>query len=200
MILEVDQQFPQPGIVEHAIEVIKERHGLIVYPTDTIYGLGCDIRDKAAIDKLNSLKQRPDSKNYSIMCKDVAQIHKYAKVSTVQDKILTEFLPGAFTFILNASENVPTSLISENGTIGVRVPRNRLCRALIKELGRPLITTSFNLSDQPVFTNIESVSKEILEQIDVVLDADTLGTESSTIVDLTGPEPKIIRQGKGIFK
>jgi tRNA threonylcarbamoyl adenosine modification protein (Sua5/YciO/YrdC/YwlC family) len=199
MLLEVDLHFPQPGIVEHAIEVIKERHGLIVFPTDTIYGIGCDIKDTVAIAKLDAFKQRSDSKNYSIIVKDLAQLNQYTKVDEKQAKVLKEFLPGAFTLILKASEKVPTYLLGPNGTIGIRLPRNRLCRALVKELGRPLITTSFNLSGQEVYTDPELVPEEILNQIDVVLDAENLGTKPSTLIDLTGDEPVILRQGKGIF-
>lgn len=198
MILEIDSHFPQPGIIEHAIEIIKETHGLIVYPTDTVYGLGCDIKDKLAVEKLIKLKGRETSKQFSILVKDLKQLKEYALVNKAQDKILTEYLPGAFTFILKASRKVPEYLLTGEA-VGIRIPRSRLCKALVEELGHPIITTSLNLSGEPVITDPQEIPAELAGQIDVILDADVLGSEPSTVVDLSGDSPKILRQGKGKF-
>lgn len=204
LILEVDQHFPQPGIVEHAIEHLKDTHGLIVYPTDTVYGVGCDIHDVVAFKKLEKIKgvrgKNSNGKNYSILVKDFAQLKKYTIITPSQEKILKEYLPGPFTFILKASPHVPKYLVSQKGTLGVRIPRNRLCKALIKELKNPLITTSFNFTGEPVVTNPAKAPKKLIASVDVLLDADELGATSSTVVDLAQKKPIILRQGVGVFK
>ncbi len=205
LVLEVDQHFPQPGIVEHAIEYLKETNGLIVYPTDTVYGVGCDIYDTRAFAKLEKIKgvrgkKGVQEKNFSLLFKNISQLKEYGDITRSQEKILREYLPGPFTFIIKASKKTPSYLVSKKGTIGVRIPRNRLCKALVKELGKPLITTSFNFSGEPVVTNPSKASKKLIASVSVLLDADELGSIASTVIDITGEKPHIIRQGVGIFK
>jgi tRNA threonylcarbamoyl adenosine modification protein (Sua5/YciO/YrdC/YwlC family) len=197
VILEVDSHFPQPGIVEHAIEILKESNGLIAYPTDTIYGLGCDAHNPKAVDALIKLKGDRTGKNFSILVDTLTMLEKYAVINDAQRKILKEHLPGPFTFVLHASKKTPAYLVSEKGTIGIRIPRNRLCRALVKELGKPLITTSLNFSGKPVVTDPEKMPKKLKEGIAVILDAEKIEGLGSTVVDLTGKKPKILRKGQG---
>jgi len=197
LVLEVDQHFPQPGVVEHAVEELQKTGGLIVFPTDTIYGVGCDITHINAIEKLNSLKGDRNGKNYSILVKDFKQLREYAVITKSQENILKEHLPGPFTFVLKASKKVPKYLISNQGTVGIRIPRNRLCKALITKLKKPLIGTSLNKSREDIVTNPEKIPKKLLKYLDVVLDANVLGATSSTVVDLTTKQPVILRQGVG---
>lgn len=199
MILEVDPNFPQPGIIEHALEILDENHGVLVYPTDTIYGLGCNIFDKQAVEKVSKIKNRPSEKNYSIIVSDLKMLKQYAIVNSTQEKVLIKHLPGAFTFILMASKKLPRYLVSEQGTVGIRIPRNRLCTELVKALKKPIITTSFNNSGEGVVTDPSKESKLLQNKIDVILDAGELGDIGSTIVDLTGKKPTVIRQGLGKF-
>lgn len=199
MILEVDQNFPQPGIIEHALEILGEDHGVLVYPTDTVYGLGCNIFDKQAFDKIGKIKNRPEEKNYSIIVSDLKMLKQYAIINSTQEKILNKYLPGAFTFILKASKKLPKYLVSEQGTVGIRVPRNRLCIELVKALKKPIITTSFNPSGKDVVTDPSKAPKLLQNKVDVILDAGEIGSISSTIIDLTGKKPAIIRQGLGKF-
>ncbi len=204
LILEVDQHFPQPGIVEHALEIIKDTHGLIVYPTDTVYGVGCDATDPVALAKLEELRgKRTGSeaqKSFSMMVADLKMLERYAALTNEQRAILKEYLPGPFTFILKSSSKAPVALVSAHGTIGIRIPRNRLCKALVKGLKKPLITTSFNLPGEPVVTNPTEAPQALRDAVDVILDAETLATTASTVVDLTQTPPQILRQGAGIFK
>ncbi len=204
LILEVDQHFPQPGIVEHALEVITNTHGLIVYPTDTVYGVGCDATDSLALEKLEALRgKRTGSdaqKSFSIMVADIQMLERYTDITDEQRAILKEYLPGPFTFILKASSKAPAALVSAHGTIGIRIPRNRLCKALVKGLKKPIITTSFNLPGEPVITNPTKAPQALRDAVDVILDAETLATTASTVVDLTQTPPQILRQGAGQFK
>lgn len=199
MILEVDQNFPQPGIIEHALEILGESHGVLVYPTDTVYGLGCNIFDKQAIEKIDKIKNRLEEKNYSIIVSDLKMLKQYAVVNSSQEKILNKYLPGLFTFILKASKKLPKHLISEKGTVAIRIPRNRLCIELVKALKKPIITTSFNPSGEGVVTDPSKAPKPLQNKIDVILDAGELGSIGSTIINLTGKKPVIIRQGLGNF-
>jgi len=200
MILEVDQNFPQPGIIEHALELIKEGHGIFVYPTDTIYGLGCDIFDKRAFEKLVMAKNRPQDKKFSIIVSDLKMLRQYAVITKKQETLLKKYLPGPVTFILKASDKLPKYLTNEFGTVGIRIPRNRLSIELVKALNHPIITTSFNLGGAPVITDPSKTPKVLQKLIDVILDAGEIGDLGSTIVDLTGKKPIILREGQGKFK
>lgn len=200
MILEIDKNFPQPGIIEHAVEIITKNNGVFVYPTDTIYGIGAKINDFIAINKINKIKSRDKSKNYSIMFKDIKQLQKYITTNPWQLKIIKKHLPGSFTFILKANNNLPNYLKAKDGTIGVRVTKNKTCISLIKALNSPIISTSFNISNKPNITNIKKVNKVFLNKFDVVLNSGILNNIPSTIVDLTKKPPVILRQGIGNFK
>lgn len=199
MILEVDPNFPQPGIIEHALEIIDENHGVLVYPTDTIYGLGCNIFDKLAVDKITKIKGRTEGKNYSIVVSDLKMLKQYTIVNASQEKILIKYLPGAYTFILKASKKLPRYLISKEGTIGVRIPRNRLSVELVKALKKPIISTSFNESGKDPINDPSKAVKSLQNKVDVILDAGEIGNIGSTVVDLTSKKPIIIRQGLGKF-
>ncbi|MCX6745784.1 MAG: L-threonylcarbamoyladenylate synthase [Candidatus Parcubacteria bacterium] len=196
MFLEINPQNPEPEKIEQVVEVLKNG-GIIVYPTDTIYGLGCDIFNKKAIEKIYQLKKRERKKPLSIICSDPKQIAEYALLSDYAFRLLKKLLPGPYTFILKAKHKTPQSFIAKNKTVGVRIPADKICLALVKKLGNPIITTSLNLSGQEVFTNPEELSKELLNKIDLIIDVGSLSAEPSTVIDLSNSLPVILRQGKG---
>jgi len=196
MILKINSQNPEPEKIEQVVEVLKNG-GIIVYPTDTIYGLGCDIFNKKAIAKIYQLKKRDRKKPLSIICSDLKQIAEYSFLSDYAFRLLRKLLPGPYTFILKAKHKTPQNFIAKNKTVGIRIPDNKICLAIVKKLGDPLITTSLNLSGQEVFTNPKELSKELINKIDLIIDIGPLSAEPSTVIDLSNSLPVILRQGKG---
>lgn len=198
MIIHVNPNNPEPDKIEQTVSVLK-RGGIIVYPTDTIYGLGCDIFNKEAIKKIYQIKKREAKKPLSIICSDFAEIAEYAVVSNQTFAILKKTLPGPYTFILKAKSKTPSSFLSKNKTVGIRIPDNKICLEIVKKLGNPIITTSLNLSGQEVLTSPSQLSKEMKNKIDLIIDVGHLPQEASTVIDLSQEQPVILRQGKGEF-
>ncbi|MCX6739820.1 MAG: L-threonylcarbamoyladenylate synthase [Candidatus Parcubacteria bacterium] len=198
MIINLNQQNPEPKKIEQIVTVLKNG-GIVVYPTDTIYGLGCDIFNKPAIEKIYRFKKREGKKPLSIMCADIKDISKYALIPDYAFVLLKRYLPGPYTFILKAKNSMPGSFLSKNKTVGVRIPANTICLEIIKALGSPIITTSLNLSGEPVLSSPSQLNKEVKNQIDLIIDQGSLPQIASTIVDLTADPPKILRQGSGEF-
>jgi len=200
MLVKINSLHPQKRLIDQAVKVL-EQGGTIIYPTDTIYGLGCDLFNKEAIENIEKIKGRDknQAKYFSFICHDLAHISDFAKVSTPNYKILKRLLPGPYTFILPATKSVPKKIISQKHSVGIRIPDNQVALELVKKLGRPIISTSVNASNQPTLSDPEEINKLFGKRVDLILDAGILEGEPSTIVDLTGPEPVIIRQGKGDF-
>jgi len=171
--------------------------GTMIYPTDTIYGLGCDIFNKAAIAKIYQLKKRERHKPLSIICSDIKEIAEYAIIPDFVFAILKKTLPGPYTYILKAKSHTPTSFIAKNKTVGIRIPDNKICQQIVAALGNPIITTSLNISEQAILTNPEQLSKELHNKIDIIISAGDLETDPSTIIDLSAGSPVLVRQGKG---
>jgi tRNA threonylcarbamoyl adenosine modification protein (Sua5/YciO/YrdC/YwlC family) len=197
MILETHPDNPNPRAIKRAIEAL-EQGLLIAYATDTTYGLGCDIMSKAAMERALVLKGYSKYHALSFLCADLSHISDFALVDTPAYKIMKRALPGAFTFILPASRNVPKLLLSKQKTVGIRVPAHPVCHSLLAEFGRPILSTSVTDKD-----GIEIGDPEIIEQvwgheIAVILDSGVLTANVSTIVDLTDSDsPQILRVGKG---
>jgi tRNA threonylcarbamoyl adenosine modification protein (Sua5/YciO/YrdC/YwlC family) len=183
-------------LVHEAIATLKEG-GVIIYPTDTVYGLGCDIFNKAAIEKIYRLKKRDKNKPMSIICSDLSNISEYAIVPTYAYRIMKRALPGPYTFILKATKKTPKLFISKNKTVGIRIPNNEITRTLVEELGNPIITTSVNISGEPLMVTPKELSKEFRNQIDTIIDIGQVPNDPSTIIDLSGNYPEIIREGSG---
>jgi len=198
MFLKINSQNPEPEKIEQAVKVI-QNGGIIVYPTDTIYGLGCDIFNKKAILKIYQLKKRESKKPLSIICQDIKEVAQYAIIPDYAFAILKKYLPGSFTFILKARSQTPKTVLAKNKTVGIRIPDNNLCLEIVKKLGNPIITTSLNISGQKVLTNPNQLDKEMQNKIDLLIDSGTLGQEPSTVVDLSSDAPIILRKGKGII-
>ena len=194
--LKIHPNNPQGRFLKAASEVLHEG-GLIIYPTDSIYGLGCDLFNKRAIEKIYQIKGNDKRKYLSFICPDLKGISEYAYVSNAAYKIMRHLLPGPYTFILNASRQVPKVLLEKRKTVGIRVPDNRVCHALLAEFGNPVISTSACLPDQDYIGDPDVIESTFARNVDLFLDAGQGGVQPSTVIDLTGEEPALLRQGKG---
>jgi tRNA threonylcarbamoyl adenosine modification protein (Sua5/YciO/YrdC/YwlC family) len=195
-ILEVDIQHPQPRHIARAVQVL-ERGGLIAYPTDTYYGLGCDLMSKKAIERLYQLKGRDKKKPLSFLCPDLSDVAKYAHVSNFAYRTMKGLTPGAFTFILEATRQVPEMMMSKQKQVGIRVPDAPLARALASGLGRPLITTSASDEEGEPLIDAKDIKEKLGHGLDLILDGGVTLMEPSTVVSLIGDSMEVLRQGKG---
>jgi tRNA threonylcarbamoyl adenosine modification protein (Sua5/YciO/YrdC/YwlC family) len=187
---------PQIRLLKSAVDILKEG-GLLVYPTDSVYGLGCDLLNKNAVEKIYRIKGNDKRKLLSFICSDLKNISEYAYVSNAAYKIMRRLLPGPYTFILSATKQVPKILLEKRTTVGIRVPDNAVCQALLSEFGRPVISTSACLPDQEFLSDTEEIAATFEHLADLFLDSGPGGLEPSTIIDFTQEEPVIVRQGKG---
>lgn len=197
MILKTHPENPPLRHVRRAIEAL-EAGELIAYATDTIYGLGCDIGNKAGIERALSLKGYSKYHALSFLCADLSHISHFARVDTPAYKIMKRCLPGPFTFILPATRETPKLLLTKQQTVGIRVPEHPVCHTLLKEFGRPILSTSVTNREGDVLIDPEEIEAEWRNEISVVLDSGILPNIPSTIVDLTdSSNPVILREGKG---
>ncbi len=189
---------PQPRLICQAAEIVRTG-GVIVYPTDSCYALGCQIGDKAAMERLRVIRQVDEKHHFSLVCRDLSEVATYAKVDNRQYRLLKAATPGCYAFILEATREVPKRLQHPSRrTIGVRIPDHPVVRALLAELGEPLLTSTLTLPGDDVPLNDPEEFRERIErQVDLILDAGSCGVEPTTIVNLTGPEPVITRVGRG---
>ncbi len=195
-IIRIYPENPHLRAINIAVEVMRA-DGVISYPTDTIYGLGASITSKSALEKIYTIKKISGTKLLSFICKDIKQIAEYAYLSNANYKILRRCLPGPFTFILPATANAPKKLFQKRRTVGVRVPDSRLCFMLTETLGIPIISTSVPAGPYEVLNDPQEIDARMGHQLDLILDGGILVSEPSTIVDLSGNSPEIIRQGRG---
>lgn len=198
MLLHVHPQNPQPRQIKTVVESL-ERGGVIIYPTDTIYGLGCDILQHRAIERICRIKNvDPKKAQLSFICSDLSHLSDYAKqLSTVTYRLLKEYLPGPYTFILPASKMVPKILQSKKDTIGLRIPANNIAQAIINQLGRPILSASLPGEMVEDYTDPEIMHENFMREVDMVIDGGIGGIVPSTVVDCTGTEPIVIREGLG---
>ncbi|MFY1828300.1 L-threonylcarbamoyladenylate synthase, partial [Myxococcus fulvus] len=195
-ILEVDMEHPSPRHIQRAVEVL-ERGGLIAYPTDTYYGMGCDLGSKKAIERLYQLKARDKKKPLSFLCPDLSDVARYAHVSNFAYRTMKGLTPGAFTFILEATRLVPDLMMSKQKQVGIRVPDAPLARELARALGRPLVTTSVSNTDGEPLTDAREIKDAFGHGLELILDGGVTLNEPSTVVSLIGDTLEILRQGKG---
>ena len=200
MLLPIHPQTPQPRHVKMVVENL-QRGGIIIYPTDTIYGLGCDILQHKAIERVCRIKNvDPRKAQLSFICSDLSHLSDYAKqIPTATFRLLKEYLPGPFTFILPASKMVPKILQSKKDTIGLRIPANAIAQAIINELGRPILSASLPGEMVEDYTDPEIMHENFRNEVDLVVAGGIGGTIPSTVVDCTGDEPVVIREGLGRF-
>lgn len=187
---------PQLRYINKAVEVLKNG-GVIIYPTDTVYGLGCDIFNKEAVERIYMIKNEAGTKLFSFLCPDLKDIAKYAKVSDYAYKTMRKLLPGPFTCVLPAAREVPKKLWTKRKTVGIRIPDNDIARTLSKELGNPIISTSVTTRKGEPLYDPEEIRYILNTQVDLMLASGVLSSEPSTIVDLSNDEAEIIRAGKG---
>ena len=197
-IIEVDPVHPQPRTVERAVKVLEDG-GLIAYPTDTYYGIGCDLFSKKAIDRLYGVKNRDRKKPLAILCPDLSDVAKYAKVSNFAYRIMRQLTPGPFTFVLEATKLVPDMMQSKQKQVGIRVPQAPLMLAIAAMLGRPIVTTSATDMDGAVLTDAKAIKDSLGQRLDLILDGGLQPDEPSTIVSLLDDQIEVLRQGKGIL-
>lgn len=196
MLIAINHQNPQMRLITQLVDTLKGG-GIIAYPTDTTYGIGCSIFNKKGIERIYLLKQREKKKPFSFICSDLSEVARYAKVSNYAFKILKRHLPGPYTFVLDATSIVPDLLVTKQKTVGIRIPDNRICLALVKELGHPIITTSANLSGEEPIGDPYLVELNMGKQLDAVVDGGILSADVSSVVSLMGDSPQVLRHGVG---
>jgi tRNA threonylcarbamoyl adenosine modification protein (Sua5/YciO/YrdC/YwlC family) len=201
MLLHIHPDNPPARQIKTVVECLLDG-GVIIYPTDTIYGLGCDIFQHKAVERIARLKQIPVAKaQFSFVCADLSDLSKYTKsTSTPLYRMLKSYLPGPFTFILPASKEVPKILKSKKDTVGLRVPAHKVAQALIHELGHPILSTSLPGEMVEEYTDPELIYRNFKDKVDIVIDAGVGGMIPSTIIDCTSSEPQVIRHGLGVFE
>ena len=197
----IHPQNPQPTLIHRAVEIVQSG-GLIAYPTDSGYALGCHIGDKLALDRIRGIRQLTKQHNFTLMCRDLSELATYGKVNNQVFRWLKVHTPGPFTFILKATSETPRRLKhAKRKTIGVRIPNNCIALALLSELNEPMMTTTLMLPDDDMpLTDSGDIRDTLEHQLDLVVDGGFCGREPTTVVDFTTDEPRIVRQGCGKFK
>lgn len=197
MLISINPDNPQPRSIKQIAE--KLRGGAVIcYPTDTVYGIGCDIFNQKAIKKIYLIKHRPLHKPFSFMCSSLKDVSDYGHISNVAYRIMRKALPGPFTFVLPATKIVPKIMITKQKTVGIRVPQNNICLALIEALGNPILTTSAILDEEgPPLSEAYEFDEFLGNMVDLVIDGGMVYPDPSTIVDFSSEEPVILRMGKG---
>src|SRR5512140_2944307 len=195
-ILEIDPVNPQPRAIEKALAALSGG-GLVAFPTDTYYGIGCDLFDKRAIERIYLLKQLPRTHQLSFVCQDLAEIARYAIVDNSAYRVLRRKVPGPFTFILPATRLVPDLLLRRQKTVGIRIPDSPIALELVRRLGHPMISTSAATPDGQVLIGARDIKEKLGHGLDLILDGGYHANEPSSVIDLSGPEPRVVRAGKG---
>lgn len=202
MLIRLYEENPNEKVLEQVVSVLK-KGGIIIYPTDTVYGLGCDITNQKAIENIAKLRGiKPEKANFSFVCYDLSHISDYIKpIDNTTFRVLKKALPGPFTFIFNANNNVPKLLSSKKKTVGIRVPDNNIARCIVKMLGNPILSTSIHDEDDIIeyTTDPELIYEKYQDKVDLVIDGGYGDNLASTVVDCTAGEFEIIREGKGVL-
>lgn len=197
---QIHPENPQARLIKQAGEIIR-RGGLVAYPTDSAYALGCHIGDKMALERICAIRQLDKAHNFTLMCRDLSEVATYAKVNNQMFRLLKMHTPGPFTFIFQATSETPRRLKHpKRKTIGVRIPDNRIVMALLDELSEPMMTSTLILSSDNIpMTDPYDIRQTLEHQLELVIDGGFCGMEATTVVDLTGDEPHVVRNGCGEF-
>lgn len=195
MLIEVNPETPEPRKIRRAVDAL-EAGKVIGYPTDTVYGLGCDLFNKKAVDRLYQIKGMPRTQQLAFVCRNLGEITTYAVVNDYEYRILKEYLPGPYCFILNATREVPKVVQSPRKHVGVRIPRHPVALALVEELGRPIISSTAARPGNAPHVDPREIELDF-PGLELVLDGGPGGEEPTTVVDLTGSSPVVIREGAG---
>ncbi|RAU17846.1 threonylcarbamoyl-AMP synthase [Nitrincola tibetensis] len=197
-LFQIHPENPQKRLVTQAVEILK-KGGVVVYPTDCAYALGCCLGDKQAMERIKQIRQLDDKHNFTLVCSDLSVISTYAKVDNSVYRLLKAHTPGAYTFILNATSEVPRRLLHpKRRTIGIRVPANNIVTELLRELGEPIMSTSLMLpGDEMPLTDPYDIRESLQHHVDLVIDGGFCGMEATTVVNLVNDVPEVVRVGAG---
>ena len=195
---QIHPQNPQPRLISHAVDIIRNS-GVVAYPTDSAYALGCRIGDKNALDRIRRIRKLDDKHNFTLVCRDLSEIATYAKVNNTVYRLLRHTTPGPYTFILRATSEVPRRLLHpKRKTVGLRVPDNTIAAALLAELGEPLMSVTLIMpGDDLPLTDPYDIREVLEHDVDLVIDGGYCGMEPTTVVDLADDTPLVLRVGKG---
>ena len=195
---EIHPKDPQPRLIRQAVAIIRDG-GVVVYPTDSSYALGCHIGDKAAMERIARIRQTDKHHHFTLVCRDLSEIAKYARVNNQQYRTLKAFTPGPYTFLLEATRETPKRLQNpKRRTIGIRVPDHAVPRAILEELGEPIMSSTLILPGEELpMSDAREIQERLFHVVDVVIDGGNCGFEPTSVVDLTGPAPAVVREGKG---
>jgi tRNA threonylcarbamoyl adenosine modification protein (Sua5/YciO/YrdC/YwlC family) len=196
MLIKINPKNPQERLITKVADILK-KGGIIAYPTDTYYGIGCDIMNKKAIEKIYQLKQRRKIKPFSFICSGLKNISHYAKVSNYAYKTMKRLLPGPYTFVLEGSKLVPKIMLTQRKTAGIRMPDHPICLELVEKLGNPIITTSATMPDGTNFFDPSLIHDFFHPRIDVVIDGGPVPGHPSSVISLINDMPEVIRKGRG---
>lgn len=196
MLIKVNPLNPQLRFIQKVVQVFQEG-GIIAYPTDTVYGIGCSSFSKKGIEKMYHLKKCSKQKPFSFICSSLENISEYAQVSNYAYRVIRKMLPGPYTFILEASRLVPKKMLTKRKMVGIRVPDNKICLAIVKALGHPVISTSASLSKDEILSDPAEIEKKFRPYVNLVVDGGILVSEPSTVISLVNDVSEIIRAGKG---
>jgi tRNA threonylcarbamoyl adenosine modification protein (Sua5/YciO/YrdC/YwlC family) len=202
VLLTIHPDNPNPREMKKVVECLQDG-GVVIYPTDTVYGMGCDIFKQKSIERIARIKDlNPEKANFSIICTDLSHLSDYCKpISNSAFKLMRSVLPGPFTFILEASSSVPKIFKARKKTIGIRVPDNNIARSIVTSLGNPIVNTSVHAEDHLIdyISDPELIHEKYGHLVDIVINGGPGGIEPSTVIDCSGPEMEIIRQGAGLL-
>lgn len=194
MRLEINPEHPEPRKIERAVQILRDG-GVIAYPTDTVYGIGCDITQKRAVDRVYAIKRMKPDQPLAFICPDLGDLAKYAVVGNHTYRLMRRLTPGPYCFILEASREVPRILQMKRKTVGIRVPHNEVALALVRALGNPIVSSTASKNGEPL--NDPADIDAAFPGLDLILDAGAGGLTPSTVLDVTGPEIVVVREGAG---
>lgn len=195
---QIHPENPQARLIRHAVDIIRDG-GVVVYPTDSAYALGCHIGDKSALDRIRRIRKLDDRHNFTLVCSDLSEIATYAKVNNTVYRLLRHCTPGPYTFLLRATSEVPRRLMHpKRKTVGLRVPDNRIAAALLEDLGEPLMSVTLIMpGDEHPLIDPYDIRETLEHEVDLVIDGGYCGMEATTVVDLSDETPVVLRAGKG---
>lgn len=196
MYLAINSENPQTRLIRKAVDILQDG-GVIIYPTDTVYGLGCALFNKKGIDRIYEIKRRNRNRPLSFVCADLKDISRYARVSDFAYKTMKRLLPGPYTFILEASRLVPKIILPKRLTTGIRVPDHQICLSLVRELGQPIISTSVTTESGEILSNPVEIKEKFGKRVDLIIDGGILASEPSSVIGLVDDIIEIIRVGNG---
>ncbi len=196
MLLQINQENPQERLINQVVGKLKQG-GLIAYPTDTTYGIGCNIFNRRGVKNIYQIKQRDARKPFSFICADLSDVANYAQVSNFAFKIMKRHLPGPYTFVLDATRVVPTNMITRQKTVGIRIPDDEIALAIVRQLGHPLVTTSANLTGESPLHDPAEIEATMGRMLDLVIDGGIRYGDPSTIISLIDDRIEILREGCG---